>query len=77
MVNLKDKCNRTPLHLSASNGNDIIFWQLLSHGAVLDAKDDQGATALHRAADCGHNEVFNGADRDDLVPQIVAIFLQF
>ena len=57
MVNLKDKHNRTPLHLSASNGNDAIFWQLISHGAVIDAKDDQGATALHRAVDCGNNEV--------------------
>ena len=57
MVNSKDKHNRTPLHLSASNGNDAIFWQLLSHGAVIDVKDDQGATPLHRAVDGGNNEV--------------------
>lgn len=38
-------------------GNDVIFWQLLSHGAILDAKDDEGATALHRAVDSGNNEI--------------------
>ena len=57
MVNSKDRHNRTPLHMSASNGNDAIFWQLLSHGAVIDSKDDQGATSLHRAVDARHNEI--------------------
>ena len=57
LINLKDKHNRTPLHISASSGNDVIFWQLLSHGANIDDKDEQGATALHRAVDAGNNEV--------------------
>ena len=57
LINAKDSHGRTALHLCASNGNDQIFWQLLSHGASIDAKDDQGATALHRAADAGNNEV--------------------
>ena len=57
MVNSKDRHSRTPLHMSASNGNDAIFWQLLSHGAVIDLKDDQGATPLHRAVDGGNNEI--------------------
>ena len=57
LINSKDGHHRTPLHMCASNGNDAIFWQLLSHGANIDAKDEQGATALHRAVDAGNNEI--------------------
>ena len=57
LINAKDGHNRTPLHLCASNGNDVIFWHLLSHGASIEAKDEQGATALHRSVDAGNNEI--------------------
>ena len=53
----RDRYARTPLHLVASNGNEPILWQLLSHGADVHAKDCDGATALHRAIDAGHDDV--------------------
>ena len=38
LVNSRDRYARTPLHLCASNGNETILWQLLSHGADVHAK---------------------------------------
>ena len=38
------------------SGNEIILWQLLSHGADVHTKDCDGATPLHRAIDAGHDE---------------------
>ena len=48
LINVRDRYARTPLHLCASYGNEIILWQLLSHGADVHAKDCDGATSLHR-----------------------------
>ena len=38
------------------SGNEIILWQLLSHGADVHTRDCDGATPLHRAIDAGHDE---------------------
>ena len=56
LVNSRDRYARCPLHLCATNGNEIILWQLLSHGADVHTKDCDGATPLHRAIDAGHDE---------------------
>ena len=44
------------LHLAASLGHVNVLGALLSHGAVVDARDGEGWTALHMAADRGHVE---------------------
>ena len=44
------------LHLAASLGHVGVLGALLSHGAVVDARDGEGWTALHMAADRGHVE---------------------
>ena len=47
----------TPLLEAAYRGNTDIAELLLSHGANLAAKDSDGFTALHKAADHGKAEV--------------------
>lgn len=56
LINNRDRYARTPLHICASNGNEAILWQLLSHGSDVHAKDSDGATPLHRAMDAGHDD---------------------
>jgi ankyrin repeat protein len=42
------------LHLAAALGHDDVINVLLRHGALVDARDGEGWTALHMAADRGH-----------------------
>lgn len=52
-VNKKDEHRRTPLHLAVLNGDMNLVKKLLEHNADVNAVDDVGATALHRAAEKG------------------------
>ena len=57
-VNTRDVYLWTPLHRAAYENRKDIVAQLLTHPAIEpEAKDDQGATALHHAAAQGHSEV--------------------
>ncbi|OGU57006.1 MAG: hypothetical protein A2V66_05420 [Ignavibacteria bacterium RBG_13_36_8] len=69
IVNELNNEQATPLHLAASLGNEEIVQYLLSHGALVDAKNNSGQTPLHVAisADTPKEEVIrllieNGAD---------------
>jgi ankyrin repeat protein len=58
----------TLLHLAAFRGNEADVRDLISLGAVVNARGDLGMTALHYAAMCGHVAVAEcllslGADR--------------
>ena len=48
LVNSRDRYARTPLHLCASNGNEKILWQLLSHGADVHAKGSKISKVMFR-----------------------------
>jgi ankyrin repeat protein len=53
-VDERDPQNRTPLYHASRNGQREICCLLLKHGANVNATDDDGETALHRAAFGGH-----------------------
>jgi ankyrin repeat protein len=53
---------------------------LLDFGADLNAKDDRGFTALHRASEMGHKEIVtllleNGADKSIVAEGYTALLL--
>ncbi|KAA8493368.1 Ankyrin repeat domain-containing protein 50 [Porphyridium purpureum] len=48
---------RTPLHLAASEGRDVIAELLLVNGAKMDAKDRFGRTPIDDALNNGHRDV--------------------
>ena len=55
LVNMRDDLGgRTPLHAAAINGQSIITYILLEHGAAVDAKDKYDHTALMYALKYGH-----------------------
>jgi ankyrin repeat protein/beta-lactamase regulating signal transducer with metallopeptidase domain len=61
-INVKDNDGRTPLHCASIEGRMELVRFLISKGADVDAKEDQGSfpqymTPLHRAALRGHREV--------------------
>ncbi|VDD78460.1 unnamed protein product [Mesocestoides corti] len=57
-VNSQDRYGFTPLHYASRNGRTATCELLLSHGADVFAVTRNGkATALHRAAFCGHLDV--------------------
>ncbi|KAF4106883.1 poly [ADP-ribose] polymerase tankyrase-2 isoform X2 [Onychostoma macrolepis] len=53
-VNEKNKDFLTPLHLAAEKSHNDIIDVLVKHEAKVNAVDNLGQTALHRAAHCGH-----------------------
>jgi len=52
----EDQHGWTPLHLAALNGNTQIVTQLIGLGAEVNARDDDGRTALHLSAMNGRYE---------------------
>ena len=46
-----------PLHMAAADNKTAIVKLLLQHGAEIDARDDDGRTPLHRAAELGQETV--------------------
>ena len=71
------------LHLAATDGETLLVKHLLSIGAIVDATDDNGQSALHYASQAGHREsvlalLEHGADsllRDHcgMTPEILAL----
>jgi ankyrin repeat protein len=57
-VNTKDH-SRTPLHWACDKGHVQVVIELLQHGAVIEAKDNEGYTPLHEACISGHVVVGN------------------
>uniref|UniRef100_A0A4W5QW19 Poly [ADP-ribose] polymerase n=1 Tax=Hucho hucho TaxID=62062 RepID=A0A4W5QW19_9TELE len=53
-VNEKTKDFLTPLHLASEKSHNDIIEVLVKHEAKVNALDNLGRTALHRAAHCGH-----------------------
>ncbi|KAJ8264368.1 hypothetical protein GJAV_G00148350 [Gymnothorax javanicus] len=53
-VNDKTKDFLTPLHLASEKSHNDIIEVLVKHEAKVNALDNLGQTALHRAAHCGH-----------------------
>jgi hypothetical protein len=49
--------NITPLHLAAMYGRFDVLEMLLDRGALIDAQDDQGRTALHYGAMNNHGDM--------------------
>jgi ankyrin repeat protein len=47
----------TALHWAVDSDHDTVVQPLLENGANVEAKDDRGETALHRAAKYGHSNV--------------------
>lgn len=56
-VNLKDKWDMTPLHVTAAGGHTRAADMLLANGAYIEAKSAGFMTPLHYAACNGHREV--------------------
>lgn len=48
VVNATDAKGRSPLHLACEKGVVSLVWSLLSHGAIVQARDAQGSTPLHK-----------------------------
>ncbi|KAH8801464.1 ankyrin protein, partial [Xylogone sp. PMI_703] len=53
-----DKKSR-PIHFAANDGKPLLIKILLWKGAGVDAKDEDGLTALHLAAENGHIDAVN------------------
>ncbi|XP_028651298.1 poly [ADP-ribose] polymerase tankyrase-2 isoform X1 [Erpetoichthys calabaricus] len=53
-VNEKTKDFLTPLHLASEKSHNDVIEVLVKHEAKVNALDNLGQTALHRAAHCGH-----------------------
>ena len=56
-INAKDRSGRTPLIVSASNGNKDVVELLLAHNADVKAKDNNDWTALHGAVQFGQLDI--------------------
>lgn len=56
-VNARDATFRTPLHISAGQGNIAMCNYLLNEGADLDSREAQSKTPLQLACEAGHYEL--------------------
>jgi len=56
-VDVRNRCNRTPLHQAAYWGNLEAGSTLLKFGADIEAQDTNGATPIHFAAEFGYPEM--------------------
>ncbi|NTX43089.1 ankyrin repeat domain-containing protein [Burkholderia cepacia] len=57
VINARTANGETPLHFAARRGNARGLAMLLAHGAGVHAVDEFGLTALHHAAELGHQDV--------------------
>ena len=58
-VNVRTSKNETALIVATKNGNFDVVKILLDNGADIDAKDDEGKTALDWSKEKGNNDIFN------------------
>eukprot|EP01065_Artemidia_motanka_P034998 TRINITY_DN42965_c0_g1_i1.p1 TRINITY_DN42965_c0_g1~~TRINITY_DN42965_c0_g1_i1.p1 ORF type:complete len:1568 (+),score=432.02 TRINITY_DN42965_c0_g1_i1:81-4784(+) len=61
--NVWDYDRRTPLHIAASNGSDVMVKLLVAHGASTQLKDCRGQTALDEAAQCGFKNIVKALEK--------------
>ncbi|KAL8655304.1 MAG: hypothetical protein Q9210_000972 [Variospora velana] len=77
-VNARDASSRTPLHISAQEGNGSMCNHLLNEGAQLDAREAQSRTPLHIACEAGHYELVQMMlDRSQLHPTEMSFLAAF
>lgn len=58
LIEQKDQCEFTPLHIAAKQGHVEIVEILIEHGACVDTLNDSERTPLHTVADLGFIEYF-------------------
>ena len=56
-INSRDASGRTPLHMAAIRGNQVMAEMLLTNGAQVNAEDADGWTPLRWATASGSHEV--------------------
>jgi len=57
LIDVRNRCNRTPLHQAAYWGNVEAGSALLKCGADIEAEDNNGATPIHFASEFGYPEM--------------------
>lgn len=77
-INARDATFRTPLHISASQGNMAMCTYLLNEGATLDCREVQSKTPLQLACELGHYELVQMMlDRSNLNPTNMSFLAVF
>ena len=54
-VNRRDMIGECPIHIAAASGMLEILGLLVEAGAIVNKKDSNGFTSLHKAAEAGHS----------------------